>query len=207
MEVSENARQADSTTSTTGERGFAVGEHVVLRPVLEKDLPELAKLLAANPCEEKPAPWTLQRLKKKFEDKDEPGLWGKNERYFTVVRLAGGVVGFLLEREEHRNGAYWNRLYIDESLSDRAVIGSDSIAAYLAYKRKWHNPRRIAFDALRCEPGISEWLSAAGFECELAFERMLLHRGQQEALCVYSWLCDEIINNLADDGPVAGEEA
>ena len=164
-------------------------------------------MLAANPCDDKPLPWTLQRLKKKFEDKDNPGLWGREQRYFVVARLAGGVVGFLQEREESGHGAYWNRLYIDESLDDRDTIGPDAIAAYLAYKHKWHNPQRIGFDALRGEPGLEQWLSDAGFTCELVFERWVLHRGQPEALCIYSWLSEAIRANLADDGLVAGEEA
>jgi len=188
------------------EVGFAEGEHVVLRPVLEADLPELAKLLAANPCDSKPQPWSLQRLKKRFEDKDDPGLWGKDERYFAVVRKTGGIVGFLREACEWKDGMYWNRLYIGEEHGDRDALGRDTVASYLAYKRKWHAPRRISFDVLRVEPGIGEWLSQAGFACEVTFELSMLYRGQPEALCVWAWLSDEVRSNLADDGPVAGEE-
>ena len=64
------------TDNASTERGFVEGEHIVLRPVLEKDLEQLAPLMAQNPCERKPTPWTLQRLKKKFEDEKDPGLWG-----------------------------------------------------------------------------------------------------------------------------------
>jgi RimJ/RimL family protein N-acetyltransferase len=197
---------SEMATPTAAERGFAVGEHVVLRPVLEKDLPELAKLLAANPCDDKPQPWTLQRLKQKFEDKDHPGLWGKSEHYFAVVRKAGGLVGFLKEHDEHGSAMYWNRLYIDEHCADRDTLGPDVIKAYMAYKRKWHNPRRVAFDVLRPEPGLGAWLEASGFERDVTFERYMTYLGQPEALCVYSWLSDEVRRNLADDGPVAGEE-
>ena len=37
MHINETGSQADT------ERGFGTGQHVVLRPVLEKDLPELAR--------------------------------------------------------------------------------------------------------------------------------------------------------------------
>ena len=63
------------TSGTTMERGFAEGEHVVLRPVLESDLAGLAELMAQNPIEA--LPWTRQRLTKQFKDEKEPGLWSK----------------------------------------------------------------------------------------------------------------------------------
>jgi hypothetical protein len=198
----------ENTTQNEQERGFAKGQHVVLRPVLEKDLPELAKLLAADPCDEKPQPWTLARMKKLYEDKekDDSGLWSKVKRYFAVVRKTGGLVGFLKESDEWGAGFFWNRLQMAEALEDRDQLGRDAIAAYVAYKRKWHNPRRISFDVLQGEAGLPGWLAAAGFELDVTWTHQLQHAGRPAALCLYAWLSDEIRNNLADDGPVAGEE-
>lgn len=180
------------TNETAMERGFAEGEHVILRPVLESDLRELAQLMAEHPLET--LPWTLQRLKKKFEDKDEPGLWGKSQRYFAIVRRVGGVVGYLKENEDSNRGMYWNEHHIKDGLADRAALGLDAVSAYLAYKRKWHNPLRISFDVLRPEEEKSAWMVQAGFELELTQERIMLYRGQPEARCLHTWFSEELLS-------------
>jgi RimJ/RimL family protein N-acetyltransferase len=174
------------------ERGFADGEHVVLRPVLEADLAELAPLMAENPLET--LPWTHQRLKKKFEDKDEPGLWGKSQRYFAIVRKTGGVVGYLKEQQDANRGMYWNEHHVKDGIADRATLGLDAVNAYLEYKRKWHNPLRISFDVLRPEQEKIAWLEQAGFEHELTQERVMLYLGQPEARCMYTWFSAELLN-------------
>lgn len=200
---------ATEQTTTTG---FAIGESIVLRPVLEDDLPELAKLLAANCCEDKPQPWSLQRVKKLFEDKDSetPGLWGEALRYFAVVRASGGLVGFLRESIEEwgetRSNMFWNRLYIGEQHADRDELGVDAARAYLAYKQKWHVPWRITFEVIEGEPGVASWLEAAGFELEIVFDCLLLHQGQAKAYNCYTWWNEFVRSRRADDGPVAGEE-
>jgi hypothetical protein len=180
------------SNETMKEKGFAEGKHVVLRPVLEADLPELAKLMAENPLEA--LPWTLQRLKKKFEDKEEPGLWGKSQRYFAIVRQSGGIVGYLKEQEDAIRGMYWNEHHIQDSVADRSLLGLDAITAYMQYKQKWHNPLRISFDVLRPEQEKATWLEAAGFELELTQERVMFYLGQPEARCLYTWFSEELLN-------------
>jgi hypothetical protein len=196
------------STETIPERGFATGELVVLRPVLEDDLPELAMLLAANCCEDKPQPWTLHRVKKLFEDKDSdlPGLWGEHTHYFAVVRNSGGLVGFLRETNEEKNDLYWNRLYIGERHADRDELGPDAAKAYLAYKQKWSTPWRITFETVQGEPGVAHWLEAAGFELEIEYDCLQLHQGQPKAHCCYTWWSEFVLARRVDDGPVAGEE-
>jgi len=174
------------------EKGFAEGQHVVLRPVLEDDLAALAGLMAENPLD--PLPWTQQRLKKKFEDKDEPGLWGKSSRHFTIVRTTGEVVGYLKESDDSNRGMHWNELHIKTGLDDREALGVDTLAAYLAYKQKWHNPLRVSFDILRPEEEKAAWLEETGFELELVQERVLFYRGQPEARCLYTWFSEELLN-------------
>ncbi|MBN2080971.1 hypothetical protein JW859_02065 [bacterium] len=181
-----------TTSETNKQQGFAEGQHVVLRPVLEDDLAALAGLMAENPLE--PLPWTLQRLKNKFEDKDEPGLWGKTARHFVIVRHNGEVVGFLKESDDSNRGMHWNELHIKDGLADRDVLGVDTLTAYLAYKQKWHNPLRISFDVLRPETEKATWMVEAGFELELTQERVLFYRGQPEARCLYTWFSEELLN-------------
>jgi RimJ/RimL family protein N-acetyltransferase len=191
------------TNETAIERGFADGEHVVLRPVLETDLVELAPLMAENPLET--LPWTHQRLKKKFEDKDEPGLWGKSKRYFAIVRKTGGVVGYLKEQQDSNRGMYWNEHHIKDGLADRAALGHDAVSAYLAYKQKWHNPLRISFDVMRPEEEKIAWVEQAGFKLELTQERVMLYRGQPEARCLYTWFSEELLNAPAWEAEEAGD--
>ena len=176
------------TTTNTTERGFATGKHIVLRPVLETDLTELARLMAENPAET--LPWTPQRLKKKFEDKSEPGLWGKSQRYFSIVRLNGGVVGYLTERESKQAGIFWCFVHVADRLVDRDELGRDLVSAYLEYKQKWHNPLRISFEILGCESAKAAWLKAGAFELELTCERMVMQMGRPESICTYAWYSD-----------------
>lgn len=193
--------------AATEERGFAAGELVVLRPVQETDLAELAQLLAENPYDRHPQPWTPQRLKQKFEDKDKPGLWQERERYFSVVRKTGGVVGFIHEEDnDGHTGMWWNSLHIAAALPDREALGRDMLAAYIAYKRRWHNPLRIEFSLAACELDEARWLEEAGFELEVALDDAVLYQGRPQAELVYSWISDYVRQLHDNGGPVAGED-
>jgi hypothetical protein len=188
------------------ERGFAVGEHVILRPVLEADLPELAKLLAENPYDREPQPWTFQRLKQKFEDKDKPGLWEESKRYFAVVRKSGGVVGFLYEEQSWAYaGAVWNRFHISLAAPDRAAMGADMLKAYFDYKQRWHDPQRISFSISSVQPDEAQWLAAAGYEMELEIPHAVLYRGEPASELLFKWISPRLLALHSDDGPVAGE--
>lgn len=179
-------------------RGFAVGGHVVLRPVLEEDLAALAPLLAGNPGETDRLPWTQQRLKKKFEDEKEPGLWGKNTRYLAAVRREGGeVVGYVKEHRDENPGVFWAWIHVADGAGDRDVLGPDMISAYLAYKQRWHDPFRVSFDILGCEADKAGWLEACGFPLELTRRRMVLWLGQPQDLCTYTWYSDRLKAELA----------
>jgi hypothetical protein len=180
--------------------GFAVGELLVLRPVLEGDLAALAHLLADNPSEPERLPWTHQRLKQKFEDKDAPGLWDeKGRKYvFAAVRKdTGELAGYLREREDYGSGIFWSYFHIADGLEGRAALAADLLKAYHAYKLKWHDPLRLSFDVLGCEEEKAAWLTAAGFELELKRERMVLWLGQPQSVCTYTWLSERLKSELA----------
>lgn len=188
------------------ERGFAQGEHVILRPVLEADLPELAKLLAENPFDYEPQPWTHQRLKQKFEDKEKPGLWEDHKRYFAVVRKQGGLVGFLYEEQgEAFSSLLWNRFHISLAQPDRNEVGPDVLRTYFAYKQRWHDPQRICFSIASVETQKAQWLQDAGYELELELPHAVMHLGQPTGELVYSWISPRLLAQHSDDGPVAGE--
>jgi hypothetical protein len=188
------------------EAGFTEGEHIVLRPVLEADLEELWPLLAEAPFEFKTEPWTLQRLKHKFEDKEEPGLWSKTDHLFTVARKCGGVVGFIRENTDHNPRLTWNVLHVGSAIPDREVLGRDALRAYRDYKLRWHHPLRISFSILDCEDDKAAWLEAEGYPLELPFQRSYFYRGEPRAEVLYTWFSGELAQLRADDGPVAGEE-
>jgi RimJ/RimL family protein N-acetyltransferase len=86
------------------------------------------------------------------------------------------------------------------------VLGREALSGYIAYMRRWKDPGRITFDVLSLEEEAISWLEAAGFEHEVTIERAALYRGRPETLKVYAWLSERVKANLADDGPVAGEE-
>jgi len=187
-----------STVESKPERGFAEGEHVILRPVGENDLRELARLMAECPLLDKQLPWTHQRLKKQFEDEKDPGLWKERDKYFAAVRRERGLVGFLHEREDWNRGMYWDSVHVDDRLADRDELGRDIVATYLAYKQRWTDLLRVSFDVLRPEQAKAEWLTASGFELELTRERMVLYLGKAEAILTYTWLSDVLKQALAE---------
>jgi hypothetical protein len=188
-----------NTDTAQPERGFAEGKRVILRPVGENDLPEMARLMAECPLLDKQLPWTHQRLKKQFENEKDPGLWKERDKYFAAVRREGGLVGFLHEREDWNRGMYWDSVHVDDRLKDRDELGRDILAAYLAYKQRWHNPLRISFDVLGPEEAKASWLTATGFELELKRERMVMYLGNAEAICTYTWLSDGLKQAMDED--------
>jgi hypothetical protein len=182
---------AQQTTTT----GFATGAQVTLRPVLESDLPELAAFLAANPGEPDRLPWTLQRLKHRFEDKEAPGLWdSKNSKHvFAVLRKESGeLLGYLREREDWSHGVYWCHFHLADGLPDLPELTADMLKAYREYKQAWHDPLRISFDILDCEAVKARELTAAGFELEVRRERMVLWLGQPQAICTHTWISERL---------------
>lgn len=174
------------TDNASTRRGFVEGEHIVLRPVLEKDLEQLAPLMAQNPCERKPTPWTLQRLKKKFEDEKDPGLWGSGEKYYVAVRKAGGVVGFLVQRGQNR--VYWITVHVDDNIADRDAVGMDILKAYESLMMDWHDPVRIGCEIIEPEAAKAGWLKDCGYELEVVFERMQMWLGEPVAVHHYGWI-------------------
>lgn len=193
------------TTTTAMERGFAEGELVVLRPVKEDDLRPLAQLMAENPYEHDPTPWTHQRLKQKFEDKEKPGLWERESKVYSVVRKIGDVVGYIREATQWENMC-WCELHIHDGLADRDEHGRDLLATYLRYKQRWHKPRRISFALLMLEEQKIGWLTAAGFEQELVFDAAALHLGEPVAIAYFTWIADWALALRAEPQAVAGED-
>lgn len=175
-----------TSNAEQSERGLVTGEHIVLRPVLARDLEQLVRLLAQNPCERMPKPWTLQRLKKKFEDEKEPGLWGRREKWYVAVRPAGEVVGLLIQRGQER--VYWVTLHVDDDIADRDAVGVDLLRAYESLMTAWHDPVRIGCEILAPEESKAGWLRELGYELEVVFERMLMWHGEPTAVHQYGWI-------------------
>jgi hypothetical protein len=181
--------------------GFIGGTLTKLRPVLEPDLPALARLMSEAPrgFSWEREPWTAQRLKKEFEDEKEPGLWGRTKRVFAVTTLDGTLVGVLREELE-RLGAVDLELHIAQEHPDRAALGRDALAAYVEYKRGWQYTPRIGITLLEFQDQEREWALAAGFEHDLRCREAWLHRGEYIAFDVYAWRPDWVKANRAPDG-------
>src|SRR5688572_12425572 len=109
-----------TVTSQTTVPEFVSGELAKLRPVLEADLPALARLMSEAPFgfSWEREPWTVQRLKKKFDDEKEPGLWGRTSKFYAVTDYAGALVGALREELDRLNG-YDIELHIALAREDR----------------------------------------------------------------------------------------
>jgi RimJ/RimL family protein N-acetyltransferase len=181
-------------------RGLAFGEHTALRPVLEDDLPALAKLMAENPAEPERQPWTLQRLKARFDDKDNPGLWSSKDklRLHVIVRSGGGeVVGYLREHEDWHGGVYYNHIHVNEQLAGWQGLLRDALRTYRSYKCEWFAVLRISYDILGCEEEKAQCLESEGYALELRMERMYLWLGKPQARCTHTWISERLERELA----------
>ncbi|MCC7477377.1 GNAT family N-acetyltransferase [bacterium] len=180
---------------------FINGQLTRLRPVLERDLEGLVELLNEAPLgfNWEGYPWSLPRLKKKFEDEKEPGLWGQRQRFLAATDLDGALVGVLHEEQE-RSGQVGLEFHFALARSDRGQLGPDALQAYMDYKRNWFNTPRIECNLLSPQEAEIGWLLALGFIHDMSCQRVRLHLGQAAALEIFSWCQPWVLANRAADG-------
>lgn len=180
---------------------FINGELTRLRPVLERDLAGMVELMNEAPLgfTWDGFPWSLPRLKKKYEEEKEPGLWGQRHRYFAICDLEGRLCGVLHEEHE-RNGQVGIEFQLASDREDREQLGPDALSAYLAYKKNWFNTPRIEVNLLSPQEAEQRWLLALGFNHDMSCPRIKLHLGEAVALEIYSWCQPWVLDNRAPDG-------
>lgn len=174
-------------------RGFITGEQLVLRPVLRSDLPALAGMLAEDPLPPKRGPWSLTKLEKLFDTADEPGLWGKEFRFFIVLDAQhGGPLGYVFEESEHWPGTFRTHYWLAEGVAQRADRGPELVRLHVEYLIAWLAPRRMVVNLLDCEMDRPRWLLASGFTADYLARRQQWHQGRAVGLQQYVWLSDEL---------------
>ncbi len=185
---------------------FINGALTRLRPVLERDLEGLVELMNEAPLgfTWDGYPWSLQRLKKKFEDEKEPGLWGQRHRFFACCDLEGRLCGVLHEEHE-RNGQVSLEFQFALARSDREQLALDALEAYRSYKRNWFNTPRIEINLLSPQTEEQRWMLELGFNHDMSCPRIKMHLGEAVALEIYSWCQQWVLDNRAPDGIGAWE--
>ena len=180
---------------------FVDGQLTRLRPVLDADLPAMARLMAeaARGFSWEREPWTVQRLGKEFEDEKKPGLWHRDKRFFAITDHAGALVGVLMEEQE-RSGRADIELHIAKSRTDRDALGPDALATYVEYKRSWQHCPRISTCVLEVQVAERAWLLACGFTHEMHCAEAWLYQGQVVAFDIYAWIPQWVRDNRAPDG-------
>lgn len=180
---------------------FINGELTRLRPVLERDLPQMAALMCEAPrgFTWDNYPWSHARLKKKFEDEKFPGLWGQRERYFAISDMQDQLCGVLREEQE-RGGQVELDFHVVATRPDREELGRDMLAAYRDYKTNWWTINRIETALLSTQSSEREWLLGLGFDHEFTARRAWLHLGEIVDLEIYAWLPERVLANRAPDG-------
>jgi hypothetical protein len=199
--------QMDSTTQETGGPAphavpeFINGQHARLRPVLEPDLPALARLMAQAPLafNWEGEIWTAQSLRKKFEDEKEPGLWTRTKKHLAITDREGALCG-VLQDELGRLGGCELSFHLAEHRPDRGTLGPDALAAFVEYKRSWQHCPRIETMLLEPQAAEREWLLACGFAAEVHCQEAWLFQGRLVALDVYGWLAPWTAANRAPGG-------
>jgi hypothetical protein len=174
-------------------RGFVTGEHLLLRPVLKTDLPALAGLLAEDPLPPKRGPWSLAKLEKLFDTADEPGLWGKEQRFFIVLdRQDGQPLGYVFEESEHWPGMFRAHYGLAKAVASGSTLGSELVRLHLDHLKAWLAPRRVMCNLLDCETDRPQWLLAQGFAADYLAPRHQWYLGRAVGLQQYVWLSDEL---------------
>jgi len=176
-----------ATERLTAAQCMASGELIRLRGVQEYDLGRLATLLAEAPSAHVPLPWTEQRLKTKFEDKDKPGLWHDKEKTYAVIRLSNDeLVGFITEHKDDESVFVF--FDIDSQCADRAELGRDVLQVYRGLKTDWSALHRIEVRILSIEQEKAEWLAATGWQLSAQIPQMYFHRGRPADLQIWDWV-------------------
>jgi RimJ/RimL family protein N-acetyltransferase len=196
LEKKEMPKAPEDVIAAGQAQNMATGTFIRLRAVQEEDLEQLAALLAQTPCPRELLPWTTQRLKKKYNDEKEPGLWGRRERLYLAVRVADGqLVGYIDERER------WTcrdiHLHVADGAEDRDALGGDMLSAYMRMILDWHDQVRFEVFLLASETQKQQWLAAAGFEREVVFTDYYMHEGRSDSLYIWGWINPRLENGDA----------
>ena len=185
--------KAEAATLVKAQR-FVEGEHIGLRAVTEGDLGRLAQLMAESPLvESNPQPWTEQALKRKYENKKEPGLWADKKRFYLAVDKAGEAVGFIIQQRQF-DGCYEISLHVGDSVANHDAVGTDMLEAYMRLMADWNDPVRVEGYILQLETGKASWLKANGFELECTFEQMYIYQGQPVASQIWGWVNQRVLD-------------
>jgi hypothetical protein len=178
---------------------FVDGELTGLRPVLAEDLDALVHLLNESPMPfGDNVPWTVSRLKKKFEDEKDPGLWTEDKRWYTVLDLAdGSVVGLL--KEESRGGEVWLSQYFAEALSNREALFLDGLGAYVHFKDRFANVSRINVELVDAQADDAAWFAELGFVHQARVPGVCFYLGERRDLLLYSWIPQWVLDRRAPD--------
>lgn len=195
----------DGTAVTDAPRiKFVDGELTALRPVLEGDLEALVHLLNESPLPfGDNVPWTVARLKKKYEDEKDPGLWTDTRRWYTVLELSDQSICGVLRESRRGNGEVWLNLHFAESLRRRAELMADAIRTYVRFKDGFAGIWRINAEFLDVEEEKAECLAQAGFIPQTRVPEVCLHLGERHDYVLYSWIPQWVLDRRAPDGGAA----
>jgi hypothetical protein len=179
-------------SSTATLKAFEKGEHCAIRPVLGSDLVELARIMAQAPCRRRPEPLTHERLRKQYEDEKKPGLWSETDKTYVVLDSSGAVVGFIQESYDMFMGMLSITMHVDDLCALRDAVGAEMLILFRRYLDRWRSIQRITCEILELEQDKASWLTAAGFELELAMQRAELYRGRAVTRCAWAWMSEEL---------------
>lgn len=180
---------------------FINGALTRLRPVLERDLAGMVALMNEAPLgfTWEGFPWSVARLRKKFEDEKEPGLWGQRQRFLAATDLDGALVGVLHEEQE-RNGQVGLEFHFALACPERREMALDALGSYRSYRCDWYNTPRIEVNLLAPQQDEMRWLLELGFHHDMSCPRIKLYLGRPEALEIFSWCQPWVLANRASDG-------
>jgi RimJ/RimL family protein N-acetyltransferase len=183
---------------------FVDGELTGLRPVLEGDLEALVHLLNESPLPfGDNVPWTLARLKKKYEDEKEPGLWDDEKRWYAVTELVDNSLCGVLRETHWRTGEFGVKLHLAHSNASRRELMTDAVLTFVRFKEGFSNANRINIDFLEIEEDKAASLADVGFIPQGRIPGVCFHLGQPCDYILYSWIPQWVLDRRAPDGGAA----
>jgi hypothetical protein len=179
---------------------FVDGALTALRPVFEQDLAQLAHLLNASPVPIFDTPiWTEARLKKKYSDEKEPGLWGRSKRWYAVTRQSDkALIGAIIELTE-RTGETGLLFQFAEG-DDQDALAQDALKAYVDYRTGFYTTPRINVEFCAVEEDKQRWIEGLGFVYQARIPASLLWLGEYRDILFYSWIPEWVLALRAPDG-------
>lgn len=174
-------------------RGLASGPNLILRPLLEEDLPRLAQLMSEYEPAPSREPVTPQLLKKRFADDKSPGFWSDEAKLYGAVDGEGRLLGYVREVTMEYLRSIRVTYHIADKAPQREALGRELAALHMKLLKDWQRPWRVSSMLLAGDSLRAGWLASEGFVLDCTSQRSYWHMGRAVGLEYWVWFSPELL--------------